>query len=123
MKVIFVDAENTGLPAITKIKANACDKVYVFSKNEKVKEECEHRLFYYLSGYQPGKNQADFYLISVASQQLNELNIIKRNGGVKAVNFELYSNDKPLIQAFKHLCKVGKVHCRVVTRGIHQAGC
>ena len=110
MKMIFVDAENTGLKALEKINASVIDKVFVFSKAEAAKLICEKLLFLYLSDYPTGANQADFYIVAYLSKVLSSLNKKQPD----SVHFELYSNDEALITAFSFQCSQVKAAYRVV---------
>ncbi len=105
MKFIFVDAENIGLKELEPIKAAVSDKVFVFSKNETVKETCERKFFLYLSSYPAGSNQADFYIIGNLVGIIASLTDVQK----KACEFVLYSRDNSLVLAFSFQCKLHKV--------------
>ncbi|MGR5117269.1 hypothetical protein ACPV5W_00900 [Vibrio astriarenae] len=110
MKMIFVDAENVGLKELQSLKASLVDKVFVFSKSDAIKHCCDRSLYYYLSDYPNGQNQADFYIIAHQSRLLCMLD--KKQLG--SVNFELYSNDASLISAFESQCSQFGAISRVV---------
>lgn len=104
MKFIFVDAENIGLKEVESIEASVSDKVFVFSKNEAVKNVCERKLFLYISSYPVGSNQADFYLIG----NLVGLILSLTPGQKPSCEFVLYSRDNSLVTAFSFQCKLHK---------------
>jgi hypothetical protein len=64
MKLIFVDAENIGLRQLEGIQSAFQGRVFVFTKENSVKEFCEGRAFSVMSSYSAGSNQADFYIIA-----------------------------------------------------------
>ena len=105
MRFIFVDAENIGNKELDSIKAEYSDKVLVFAKNQQAQVICEKRLFTYLSGYETGPNQADFYIVanlggSIASLTAEQLPVCE---------FILYSRDQHLVNAFVFQCKLHDV--------------
>ncbi|MGL5291591.1 MAG: hypothetical protein ACRC9T_06690 [Vibrionaceae bacterium] len=101
MKIVFVDAENVGVKALEKIQATIIDKVFVFSKVESVRRICEKSLFYCLSDYPSGANQADFYIIAYLVRVISMLDAKL----LAVMNLELYSNDENLISAFHFQCE------------------
>ena len=107
MKLIFVDAENIGLKALSEMNVSFFDKVFVFSNNAEVKFLCEQSLYLYLSGYPQKPNQADFYIIAYLSKALSNLNKQERD----KVSFVLYSKDVSLIEAFKFQCDLVNAMC------------
>jgi len=109
LKFIFIDAENIGLKEIEKIEVTMADKVFVFSKNESIKELCERKLFLYISSYPTGPNQADFYIIG------NLVGIISSIPKEQKPNCEfiLYSRDNPLVDAFVFQCNLHKTKHKI----------
>ncbi|MUH95235.1 hypothetical protein GNP63_01540 [Aliivibrio fischeri] len=100
MKIVFVDVENIGLTELGKIKASIVDKVFVFSRMNNVRSICEKKSYLCLSNYPEGSNQADFYIIAYLSRLIALLS----QSELKAITFELFSNDESLISAFQFQC-------------------
>ncbi len=107
MKLIFVDAENIGMKALSEMNVSIFDKVFVFSNDPEAKSICEQSLYLSLSGYPQKANQADFYIIAYLSKALSNLNKHERN----KVSFVLYSKDVSLIEAFKFQCELVNAMC------------
>lgn len=105
LKFIFVDAENIGLKGIEAINTSISDKVFVFSKNDAIKEVCERKLFLYISSYPVGPNQADFYIVGNLVGVIMSLTEKQRG----TCHFVLYSQDNPLVKAFEFQCKLHKI--------------
>ncbi|MDD9155245.1 hypothetical protein PVK64_03435 [Aliivibrio sp. S4TY2] len=110
MNIIFVDAENIGLPSIQEIDARITDKVFVFSNNEQIKTLCHDLMFIVMDGYPVGKNQADFYLIAHLSKAISQVRYDEK----KKLTFILYSNDNPLCQAFEFQCQHASIASEIV---------
>ena len=100
MKIIFIDVENIGLKELENLETSILDKVFVFSKIESVKIYCEKMLYHFVSDYPDGANQADFCIIAYLSRIL--VNLTKKEK--TAIEFELYTNDVNLSQAFTNQC-------------------
>ena len=109
MRFIFVDAENTGNKEVEAISASVADKVFIFSKNDSMKELCERKLFLYISSYPTGKNQADFYIVGNLVGIIASLTDEQR----EVCHFVLYSQDEPLVMAFSFQCKLHKVKFKI----------
>ena len=109
MRFIFVDAENIGLKEVEAISASISDKVFVFSKNDAVKEVCERKLFFYISSYPTGSNQADFYIIGNLVGMIASLTEQQRD----VCQFILYSQDNSLVTAFAFQCKLHKIKHKI----------
>ncbi len=109
MRFLFIDAENTGNKEVEEISATVADKVFVFSKNEKLKLACERKFFLYISSYPTGKNQADFYIIGNLVGIFASLTDEQRD----ACQFVLYSQDEPLLMAFSFQCQLHKVKYKI----------
>ena len=110
MKIIFVDAENIGLKELEKIEALIVDKVFVFSRVEKIKQTCEKLLYLCLSDYPEGANQADFHIIANLSRTLASLSRKELN----LITFQLFTNDENLISAFEFQCTLLGGNCEAI---------
>ena len=110
MKIIFVDAENIGLKELEKIEALIVDKVFVFSRVEKIKQTCEKLLYLCLSDYPEGANQADFHIIANLSRTLASLSRKELN----LITFQLFTNDENLISAFEFQCELLGGKCEAI---------
>lgn len=110
MKIIFVDAENTGLKGLQTVKATILDKVFVYSKNEAIQQYSKKALFCIVDDYPTGSNQADFLIISYLSRIISTLDEAILN----TTHFELFSNDEGLISAFESISKSLGARHRVI---------
>ena len=101
MDIWFIDAENVGCGLLDKlpVKGITQQRIFVFSKSSNAaKWVARYPLHAALfSDYEVGKNQADFYMISVLTQAL-----ITEPLSPKQII--LITKDQDLIQAFKQLC-------------------
>ena len=64
LKIYYVDAENIGLNLLGELAISIIDRVFVFTNSEGIKSACTNALLTCISGYPPGQNQADFYIIA-----------------------------------------------------------
>ena len=102
MDIWFIDAENVGCALLEQLPVGASQhcRFMVFSRSSNARKwtaryPLHARLF---DDYEVGKNQADFYMVSVLTQVLTgEPDTRKR--------IMLLTKDQELIQAFKVLCQ------------------
>ena len=116
MKIIFIDVENIGLKELENLETSILDKVFVFSKIESVKIYCEKMLYHFVSDYPDGANQADFCIIAYLSRIL--VNLTKKEK--TAIEFELYTNDVNLSQAFTNQCDLFSVKAAIIKTKVAQ---
>ena len=116
MKIIFIDAENIGLKEVKSLGTSILDKVFVFSKIESVKIFCEKMLYHFVSDYPNGANQADFCIIAYLSRML--VNLTKKEKS--AIEFELYTNDVNLSQAYTNQCDLFSAKSAIIKTKITQ---
>ncbi|WP_413692996.1 hypothetical protein [Psychromonas sp. KJ10-2] len=109
MEIIFVDAENVGFRGLDAVNPRIIDKVFVFSKVDSIKSYCEQKLFICLDEYPDGANQADFYIIAYLSRLLASITQPEK----AILQFNLYTNDKDLIAAFKLQCTLLGVDSKI----------
>ncbi len=112
MRFLFVDAENIGLKEVEPIQAKISDKVFVFSKNEAIKQACERNLFLFISSYPTAPNQADFYIIGNLVGTIASLTKEQK----KSCEFVLYSRDASLVTAFSFQCELHKVKHKIALK-------
>lgn len=101
MDIWFIDVENVGCFLLNRLPVdyNQHNRFMVFSRSSNARKWCSRyplhaQLF---NDYDVGKNQADFYMVSVLTQVLmTEPDPTKR--------IILLTKDQELIQAFKSLC-------------------
>jgi hypothetical protein len=92
LKIYYVDAENIGLSMLDELTISILDRVFVFTNSESLKSACSNALLTCVSGYPPGQNQADFYIIAHLSNVLSHLSKAEK----KAIEFNLCSRDQNL---------------------------
>lgn len=112
MRFLFVDAENIGLKEVESIEATISDKVFVFSKNEAIKQACEQNLFLFISSYPTAPNQADFYIIG---NLIRTIVLLTKQQKINC-EFILYSRDTSLTTAFSFQCKLHKVKHKIALK-------
>lgn len=101
MKIYYVDAENVGIDFLQEKNISVLDKVFVFTKNDKFILESEKQFYISVSGYDVGKNQADFHMIAHFSRFLAQVT----NKEKGAIRFVFCSKDQDLLKAFKSQCE------------------
>ena len=105
MKIYYVDAENIGIDFLGDEKVSVLDKVFVFSNNASFQSECEKLLYTCVSGYQAGKNQADFHMVAHLAKLLSQLSN-KEKGAVKLI---FCSKDQDLQKALDSQCSLAGI--------------
>ena len=105
MKIYYVDAENVGIDFLVEKNVSVLDKVFVFTKNKSLIFECEKQLYISVSGYEVGKNQADFHMVAHLARLLSQLSV-KEKG---AINFIFCSKDQDLLKALDSQCSLAGI--------------
>ena len=105
LKIYYVDAENISLNMLGELAISIIDRVFVFTNSEGIKSACTNALLTCISGYPPGQNQADFYIIAHLSNVLSHLSKAEK----KAIEFNLLSKDQHLWKAFEFQCLLAGV--------------
>jgi len=107
MNIYFVDLENVGLKTLQSLDVSFSDKVFVFSNSSDVKKYCDQSLYFCLSDYPTGSNQADFYIIAYLSKVIEQLSKTER-----LVNkLVICTKDNSLIVAFEYQCNLNGIRC------------
>jgi hypothetical protein len=107
MNIYFVDLENVGLKALQSLDVSFSDKVFVFSNSGEVKKYCDQSLYFCLSDYPTGSNQADFYIIAYLSKVIEQLSKAER----LVSELVLCTKDNSLIVAFEYQCNLNGIRC------------
>ena len=104
------------LKEVESIEATISDKVFVFSKNEAIKQACEQNLFLFISSYPTAPNQADFYIIG---NLIKTIVLLTKQQKINC-EFILYSRDTSLVTAFSFQCKLHKVKHKILIHNYHR---